>query len=34
MIAYETRESSSSSIEVSSSTNPVTDVEIVAEDNE
>ena len=34
MIAYETKESSSSSIEVSSSTNPVTDVEIVAEDNE
>ena len=34
MITYETKESSSSSIEVSSSTNPVTDVEIVTEDNE
>ena len=34
MIASETKESSSSSIEISSSTNPVTDVEIVAEDNE
>ena len=34
MIAYETKESSSSSIEVSSSTNPVTNVEIVTEDNE
>ena len=31
MIAYETKESSSSSIEVSSSTNPVTDIEIVNE---
>ena len=34
MIAFETKESSSSSIEVSYSTNPVTDVEIVAEDND
>ena len=34
MIAYETKESSSSSIEVSSSTSPVTDIEIVNEDNE
>ena len=34
MIAYETKESSSPSIEISSSTNPITDVEIVAEDNE
>ena len=34
MIAYETKKSSSSSTEISSSTNPVTDVEIVAEDNE
>ena len=33
MIAYETKESSSPSIEVSSSTSPVTDVEIVAEHN-
>ena len=34
MIAYETKESSSSSIEVSSSTNPVTDIEKVTEENE
>ena len=32
MIAYETKESSSSPIDISS-TNPVTDVEIVTEDN-
>ena len=34
MIAYETNESSSPSIEISSSTNPVADVKKVAEDSE